>query len=138
MTGRRVAAAVAALAAVGLCRIAYYHFVSEPLHERAIPAPRIDAQFAGLAALLPREGAVGYVTDEPLPLAPDADGQGAKRRFLQMQYALAPLVLRYGDDRAPVVIAHVADPSRLGEVLRAHALVAVASAGPATAVARPR
>jgi hypothetical protein len=48
------------------------------------------------------------------------------------------LVLRYDDDRAPLVIAHVADPAHLDEVLRAHGLAAIARAGPTTAVARPR
>jgi hypothetical protein len=138
VTQGRVAAVIAALAVVGFCRTAYFHFVSEPLHERPIPGPPIDGQFRSLLPLLPREGEVGYVTDEPVLLAPGFEFQGAKQRFLQMQYALAPLVLRYDDDRAPLVIAHVADPARLDDVLSAHGLAAIARAGPTTAVARRR
>lgn len=138
MTQGRVAAVIAALAVIGFCRTAYFHFVSEPRNERPIPGPPIDAQFRALLPLLPRSGEAGYVTDEPLLLRPGFEYQGAKQRFLQMQYALAPLVLRYDDDRAPLVIAHVAHPAHLDAVLRAHGLEAIARAGPTTAVARPR
>jgi hypothetical protein len=138
VTQGRVAAVIAALAVVGFCRTAYFHFVSEPRRERPIPGPPIDAQFRALLPLLPRTGEAGYVTDEPVLKVPGFEYQGAKQRFLQMQYALAPLVLRYDDDRAPLVIAHVADPAHLDEVLRAHGLAAIARAGPTTAVARPR
>ena len=138
MTLARVAAAIAVLSAVGFCRTAYLHFVVEPLHERPIPGPPIDDQFRALLPLLPRSGEVGYVTDEPILTTPGFEYQGAKQRFLQMQYALAPLVLRYDDDRAPLIVANVADPAHLDEVLRAHGLSAVARAGPSTAVARPR
>jgi hypothetical protein len=138
VTQGRVAAVIAALAVVGFCRTAYFHFVSEPRRERPIPGPPIDAQFRALLPLLPRTGEAGYVTDEPVLQTPGFEYQGAKQRFLQMQYALAPLVLRYDDDRAPLVIAHVADPAHLDEVLRAHGLAAIARAGPTTAVARPR
>ncbi len=134
----RVAAAIAALAVAGFCRTAYFHFVSEPLHERPIPGPPIDSQFRALLPLLPREGEVGYVTDEPVLKTPGFEYQSAKQRFLQMQYAIAPLVLRYDDDRAALVIANVADPARLDGVLRAHGLSMIARAGPSTAVARPR
>jgi hypothetical protein len=134
----RVAAVIAALAAVGFCRTAYFHFVSEPARERPIPGPPIDAQFRALAPLLPRAGEVGYVTDEPILQVPGFEYQGAKQRFMQMQYALAPLVLRYDDDRTPLVVANVADPAHLEEVLRAHGLSVVAQPGPSTVVARPR
>ncbi len=136
MTPARIAAAIAVLAAVGFCRTAYYHFVAEPRHERPLPGPPIDDQFRALLPLLPRSGEVGYVTDEPILTTPGFEYQGAKQRFLQMQYALAPLVLRYDDDRAALVVANVADPARLGEVLRAHGLAAVAQAGPTTVVAK--
>lgn len=136
MTPSRVAAVIALLSAVGFSRTAYFHFVSEPLRERPIPGPPIDQQFRALLPLLPRSGEVGYVTDEPILTTPGFEFQGAKQRFLQMQYALAPVVLRYGDDRAPLVVANVADPAHLDQVLRAHGLAVVAQAGPSTAVAR--
>ena len=136
MTPARIAAAIAVLAAVGFCRTAYFHFVAEPLHEQPIPGSPIDDQFRALLPLLPRAGEVGYVTDEPILMAPGFEYQGAKQRFLQLQYAVAPLVLRYDDDGAALVVANVADPARLEAVLRAHGLVVVARAGPSTAVAR--
>jgi hypothetical protein len=138
VTQGRVAAVIAALAVAGFLRTAYFHFVSEPRHEQPIPGPPLDAQFQALLPLLPREGEVGYVTDEPVLKTPGFEYQGAKQRFLQMQYAIAPLVLRYDDDRAALVIANVGDPARLEGVLRAHALSVIARAGPFTAVARPR
>ena len=55
-----------------------------------------------------------------------------------MQYAIAPVILRYDDDRAPLVIANVLDEARLAGVLRTHGLVLTARIGPRTAVARPR
>ena len=137
MTEARVVAAILALAAIGFCRTAYFHFISEPAHEQPIPGPPIDPQFAALRPLLPRSGEVGYVTDEPILLTPGHEFQGAKQRFLQMQYSLVPLVLRYGDDRAALVVANVADPDHLAAVLRQHGLALVARTGPATAVARP-
>jgi hypothetical protein len=129
---------IAALALVGFCRSAYFHFVSEPGRERPIPGPPIDAQFRALLPLLPREGSAGYVTDEPILTTPGFEYQGAKQRFLQMQYAVAPLVLRYDDDRAPLVIANVGEAAHLEQVLRAHGLTVVAQVGPTTVVARPR
>jgi hypothetical protein len=138
VTQARVAWVIAALAAVGFCRTAYFHFLVEPRIERPIPGPPIDDQFRALLPLLPPSGSIGYVTDEPILMTPGFEFQGAKQRFLQLQYALAPRILRYGDDRAAVVVAHVADPSRLQKVLQDHSLVAVAQAGPSTVVARPR
>jgi len=138
VTQARVCAVIAALAAVGLLRIAYFHFVSDPRHEQPIPGAPIDDQFRALLPLLPRAGEVGYVTDEPVLKVPGFEYQGAKQRFLQMQYALAPLVLRYDDDRAPLVIANVADSARLPGVLEAHRLALVARSSPSTVVARPR
>ena len=71
-------------------------------------------------------------------MTPGFEYQGAKQRFLQMQYAIVPVVLRYDDDRAPLVVVNVADPAHLDGMLRAHGLQLLAQAGPATAVARRR
>ena len=136
MTHPRVAAVIAVLSAIGFCRTAYFHFVSEPRRERPIPGAPIDDQFRALRPLLPQSGEIGYLTDEPILKTPGFEFQGAKQRFLQMQYALAPLVLRYDDDRAQLIVVNVAEPAHLEEVLLAHGLSAVAQAGPSTAVAR--
>jgi hypothetical protein len=57
---------------------------------------------------------------------------------LQAQFALAPLVLRYDDARAPLVIANLADPEKLPELLQRRGLELVETAGPGLALARPR
>ena len=136
MTERRLAAAIVALAAVGFCREAYFHFVAEPRVEPA--RPRIDDELRPLKAALPASGEVGYVTDEPVLTEPGRESEPAKQRFLQMQYALAPLVLRYDDARAPIVIASVLDEAHLAPVVQARGLTVVQQVGPRIAVTRPR
>jgi hypothetical protein len=123
---RRLAAAIVALAAVGFCREAYFHFWSEPRNEPR--RPPIDTKFAPLFVWLPRDGEAGYVTDDPIGT------ESGKRRFLETQYALAPIVLRYGDGRAPLVVANVADPSDLDALLAGRTVVA--RAGPGIAAAK--
>jgi hypothetical protein len=116
-------------------RIAWLHFVSEPLHERR--NERIDARYAPLGQLL-RPGRVGYVSDQPPAPRPADDDTPGFRLYFQAQYALAPLVLRPNDDRAPLVVVNLADPAHLGDVLKTHDLVLVAQPAPGVAVARPR
>ena len=134
MTGVR---AVVLLALVGICRIAYFHFVSEPLHEpRRAP---IDLRYQRVRSLLPGSGEIGYVSDLPpaTRLGEDAASAGT-RLYLHAQYSLAPLVLRSGDVHAALVIANVSDPARVSEVLDRNGLRLVASAAPGVVVARPR
>ena len=134
MTAGRV---FAALALAGLFRIVFFHFVSEPRREaRREP---IDPRYQALRAALPPSGEVGYVSDLPAAVRIGDDaGQLGTRLYLHAQYALAPLVLRYGDARAPLVIANLSDPARLGEVARENHLEVVARAGPGLAVLRPK
>jgi hypothetical protein len=129
-------AAIVALAAVGMLRILWLHFVSEPRHEPA-RAP-IDLRYQALRELV-RSGEVGYVSDLPaaVRLGEDAATLGT-RMYLHTQYALAPVVLRYDDARAAVVVANVADPAVLPELLRQRGLELIAEAGPGLALARPR
>ncbi len=54
MTRERITAVVAVLAVVGLLRSAWFHFVSEPLHD--VRRERIDARYAPVKALLPPTG----------------------------------------------------------------------------------
>jgi hypothetical protein len=82
---------------------------------------------------------VGYVSDERVATGPvgiDASSAGT-RLFEQAQYALAPLVLRY-DDHAPLVVANLADPAKLPEILLQKRLIVIAEAGPGIAVLRPQ
>jgi hypothetical protein len=133
----RTVAAVALLAAVGLCRGVYFHLVSEPLHD-PMRAP-IDPRYQGLRKLLPPSGEVGYVSDLPVAVRVDQDaGSLGTRLYLHAQYALAPLVLRYDDASAPLVIANLSDPSRLRDLLAQRGLVVVAEAGPGLALLRPK
>ena len=137
MTRERITAAVAVLALVGLLRSAWFHFVSEPLHD--VRRERIDPRYAPVKALLPATGEVGYVCEVPMlpwPAGCD-DSPVGNRMYEQAQYALAPLVLRYDERREPFVLANLADPARLPEVLQRTGLVLVAEPRPGTAVLRP-
>ena len=136
MNPGRVTAALVLLAAAGILRILFVHFLSEPRREpRREP---IDPRYQALRKLVPA-GEAGYVSDLPVAvhLGDDAAGLGT-RMYLMTQFALAPVVLRYDDAQAKVVIANVADPARLPEVLRQRSLALVAVAAPGLAVARPR
>ena len=138
MTRERITAAVAMLAAVGMLRSVWFHFVAEPLHEYR--RERIDRRYAPVRGVLPPSGEIGYVSDEPVATGPatvDTTTVGT-RLFEQAQYALAPLVLRYDDDRAPLVLANLADPAKLPEIARERRLIVVAEPSPGTAVLRPR
>ena len=136
MTVQRVTAAIVALATIGMLRIVWLHFASEPLHEpRRAP---IDGRYETLRRLVP-SGEAGYVSDLPaaMRLGEDPSTPGT-RMYLQAQFALAPVVLRYDDAQARVVIASVAAPAGLPELLRQRSLELVAEAGPGLALARPR
>jgi len=133
---RRVTAAIVALATVGMVRIVWLHFASEPTHE-PLRMP-IDQRYQALRSLV--HGAeAGYVSDLPaaMRLGDDPATRGT-RMYLQAQFALAPLVLRYDDARAPLVIANLADPEKLPELLQRRGLELVETAGPGLALARPR
>ncbi len=136
MSVRRVTAAIVALAAVGMLRILWLHFASEPAHEpRRMP---IDRRYEALRSLV--HGAeAGYISDLPaaMRLGDDPATLGT-RMYLQAQFALAPLVLKYDDARAPLVIANLADPGKLPALLQQRGLELVAPAGPGLALARPR
>jgi hypothetical protein len=123
------------LSLVGLVRLSYFHFVSEPLHE-----PRrahIDDRFQSLRGLLPPQGEIGYLSDEPPTSRPTDDpSPPGTRLYEEAQYALAPLILRNGDDRAGVVVAQVRNPDNLDRVAREHGLRVAAVAGPGLAVLR--
>jgi hypothetical protein len=133
---QRVLRVFAALAAVGLSRGVWFHFVSEPRND-TMREP-IDPRYAPLRALLPPSGQVGYVSDLPVTVTVDQDpGSPGTRLYLHAQYALAPLVLRYGDARAPLVVANLADPGKLADLAAQRGLHVVAVAGPGLAVLRP-
>lgn len=136
MNPRRVTTAMAVLAAVGILRILFVHFVSEPLREpRRAP---IDPRYEAVHRLVPA-GAAGYVSDLPVAvrLGEDPAALGT-RMYVQAQFALAPVVLRYDDARAEVVIVNLADPANLPDLLRRLSLALVLEAAPGLAVARPR
>ena len=133
---RRVALAVAVLAAIGILRGLFFHFWSEPRHDSMREA--IDPRYAALRALLPPSGEVGYVSDLPVAVRVDQDaGSLGTRLYLHAQYALAALVVRYDDARAPLVIANLADSTKLLDLAAARGLHVVAVAGPGLAVLRP-
>ena len=136
MRSRRVTATMVALAAVGMLRILWLHFASEPRNEpRRTP---IDVRYAALRPVVPT-GEAGYVSDLPaaVHLGEDAATLGT-RMYLHAQFALAPVVLRYDDDRAPLVIVNLHDPSRLPDLMETRGLELVAQVEAGLAVARPR
>ena len=136
MSAGRVKSAMVALAAVGMLRILWLHFVSEPRNEaRRTP---IDDRYAAVRALIPA-GEAGYVSDLPAAtrLGQDPATPGT-RMYLQAQYVLAPVVLRYDDARAPLVIVNLHDPSRLPDLMEMRGLELVAQVATGLAVARPR
>ena len=135
MSFRSASIAACVLAAVGLCRSVWFHAVVEARSPRE---PRSDARYEPARPLLAGIAAAGYVSDEPVDVAPgEAAHPPSTKLYQQALYALAPVVLRYGDDRAPVVLANVRDPARLEAVLREHRLQAVAVLGPGLALAKP-
>lgn len=135
MTARSARVAVCALAAVGLCRSLWFHAIVEA---RAPREPRSDARYEPAKPFFAGQRAAGYVSDEPIDTAPgEVAHLPSTRLYQQALYALSPLVLRYGDDRAPLVLANLRQPARLEEVLRAHRLQAVAVVGAGLAVAKP-
>jgi hypothetical protein len=129
-------AIAAVLAVVGLCRSLYVHFVAERPADLIAPRHAFDEELRPLSAVLPPRGEVGYVTDVPIE-APGGAWQGPKQRFLQVQYAVAPVVLRYDDDRASLVVVTARSASSLDELLARHGLKVVERLGPNLAVARP-
>lgn len=137
MTRERITGLFVLLSLVGLLRGAWFHLVSEPLHDpRRAP---IDPRYEKLKPYLPRTGEVGYISDEPaaVRLGEDASSIGT-RLYLHAQYALAPLVLRYDDATAGLVVANLAEPRNLPVMARREGLVVVAEPEPGVAVLRPR
>jgi hypothetical protein len=136
VTLRRITAAVAVLAAVGMARTAWLHFVSEPRHGAG--RARIDPRYAAVRPLLPASGHIGYVSD--LPPASRLGEMGDERGtelYIQAQYALAPLVLRPDDSAAALVLANLVEAARLRELAGERRLSVIAVAGPGVAVLRP-
>jgi hypothetical protein len=134
VTRQRITSAIAALSALGLCRAAYFHFVVEP--ER--PVRHLDREFRELVEALPPRGEVGYVSDAPMEEAPGEVNEAAKEPYLELQYAVAPVILRYGDASLPLVVVRMAHPDRLDQVLQRWRLRFWSWAGPKIALARPR
>ena len=140
---RPVALTVAALSVLGLSRQAFFHLVAEPVTQlsAAARAPRSDLRYLELRRALERLGAksVGYLSDEPVDTqpGPSAHPLGAKL-YQQALYALAPVVLRYGDDRAQLVLVNLNSPASLEPLARAHRLSVVQSFSPTLALLAPR
>jgi hypothetical protein len=141
MSQRKLVAAICILAAVGLARSLWFHAVAEPIGGLAQEArkPRAEQRYLALRPLLPSLGAVGYVSDEIVDLVPGSTEEHSvgTRLYQEALYALAPLILRHGDDRAPLVIANLRDPARLPAILHAHGLEPLVALAPGLALCRP-
>jgi hypothetical protein len=134
-TRKRWVFALVLLGGIGLCRATYFHLFAESPHQAAWP--RIDSRYSDLRAMLPANGIVGYISDQPVGIRPGGETFPGTRLFLDAQYALAPLVLRYDDDRSAVVIADLADPRKLPDLLKGRRLSLVAEPHPGVALLRP-
>jgi hypothetical protein len=129
----RVELAVVALSVIGLCRLAYFHFAAEP--RLFPPREHIDERYQALRALVPPVGEAGYLSDAPPATKPSEDPAApGTKLYEEAQYALAPLILHNGDDRAPIVVAVLLDPAQLEPLAKAHGLRVLARGGPTFAV----
>jgi len=130
-----VTAGILLLAAVGLARMAWFHLAVESrLPRRA----SIDDRYAAARAVLPASGAIGYVSDRRVARTPaEYEASPGTRAYIEAQYALAPLVLRAGDDSAPRVLVVASDGAALPALVERRGLVPVAEIGPGLLVARP-
>ncbi len=136
MSFRSAGVVACALAAIGLCRSIWFHAVIETREARE---PRSDVRYQSARKLLAGSAVAGYVSDEPVDDAPgEVAHLSSTKRYQQALYALAPVVLRYGDDHAPLVLVNLGDPARMDLVLREHNLQAVSLLTPGLALAKPR
>jgi hypothetical protein len=122
---RTAALAVAALAALGIAREAWFHLASEPVWRLAAARARYpEHRYLAVRAVLPPAGRIGYLSDEPVSVRPGAfeSDEWGTWLYQRAQYALAPLVLVVGDANAGVVLANVKDPARLDAVALSHGL----------------
>jgi len=123
---RTLSWAVAGLALAGAAREAWFHLVSEPIGQLADAAreKRPDEGYAEIRLRLPRTGRLGYLTDLPVSAAPGAreDQELGTWLYQQTAYALAPLVLVYGDAGTDPVLACVVDPGRLDDLAHRYGL----------------
>jgi len=132
---RRATAALLALAAVGLARMAWFHLAVEP---RAPHPPPIDERYRDVRGALPRSGAIGYVSDRRIARTPaEYEGSPGTRKYIEAQYALAPLILRVDDDRAAAVLVEAVDAVAAAALLERRKLLPVADSGRGVVVSRP-
>ncbi len=114
-----------AIALLGMLRTLDMHFVREPIARlpEAMARPKLDARYAGIRKDLPAHGHVGYISDLPL------DQEEGDALHLQTLYALAPLVVARDDGSPGLVIANLADPSKVDDLSRRAGLEAVKAYG---------
>jgi len=139
MSFRTASRIVLALAAVGLGRQIWFHCFAERIWTlpAAVSEPRPDARYAAARAFLPAVGLIGYISDEPLILRPGSLPTPGNDRYEQALYALAPLVLRYGDAALPYVLVDATDPARAADLCTRHSLVVDLPGAGGVAVAHP-
>ena len=94
----------------GALRIGYAQVVHPPADLET--HGRIDARYAGLAALLPVDRPVAWLSENGLETL---EGQ---RRFGEASYALSPRILLPDDGSAALVLIDLASPEKLAELAR--------------------
>jgi hypothetical protein len=98
----RVLGAVLCVAAVSLLSVGRFFFQVADFYPKA-PSPDgvtdFDNRFAGLRAMLPPKGIIGYMTDPGTP----PNDTNAQAEYHLAQYALAPVLVAYSPDHRFVV-----------------------------------
>ncbi|MGA2584408.1 MAG: hypothetical protein ABSG31_14115 [Tepidisphaeraceae bacterium] len=130
MNWRMVMGLVFVIAAIGPAREIVRN--ARDLRHDGVPA-ELGARYAALAAYLPMDARLGYVSDL------DATDQKARDAFYSAAYALPPRIVHWGTDE-PLVIADLFDASKLPAICGENHLRVVRMFGPGLALleAEPR
>jgi hypothetical protein len=115
------------LAAIGPAREIVRN--ARDLRHDGVPTAR-GARYSELAAYLPMDARLGYVSDL------DATDEKARDTFYDAVYALPPRIVHWGIDE-PLVIADLSDPSKLPAICGGNHLRVVRMFGPDLALLEP-
>ena len=106
----------------------YTHFTTHS----GDPISGYEKRFTGLRQVLPRKGAVGYISDVPAPFMRGDGGPNDNRRFGTLyltQYVLSPVIV-YDTSQYPLVVGNFhSSPHPSSELLKSLRLRPIANYG---------